>query len=139
MSKVYYDNIEQQTKNNSNYRQVVFTDNLQLVLMSIKPKEEIGEEIHPHTDQFFRIESGKGKAIVDGKTYKLRDGVGLIIPKNTKHNIINTHSTKELKLYTIYAPPDHPADLIEKNKTQEGGDYEKYLKFKKKYLNLKHT
>ena len=115
---------------------------MQIVLMSLKPKEEIGNEIHENIDQFFRVEKGKAKAIItDNKTnevteYELKDGSVIIIPKGTYHNIINVGDT-ELKLYTIYSPPNHTSDLVQLNKpNQEGGYYEKYLKYKIKYLKL---
>lgn len=113
----YHDNIEQATIKNKNYRKVISTTpTLQLVLMSLKPKEEIGEEIHPYTTQFIRVEKGNGIAIIEDKIYKLTDGVAIIIPLNSKHNIINTSTKEPLKLYTIYSPPNHPYDKIEKVK-----------------------
>jgi len=116
----YYDNLEQTTIINNNYREVVATTpNMQLVLMSLNPKEEIGEEIHPYITQFIRIEKGNGIAIIEDKIYKLTDGVAIIIPLNSKHNIINTSAKEPLKLYTIYSPPNHPYDRIEKYKTTD--------------------
>jgi mannose-6-phosphate isomerase-like protein (cupin superfamily) len=140
---IFHTNIENDTLENNNYRKVISTQsNMQIVLMSLKPKEEIGNEIHENIDQFFRVEKGKAKAIItDNKTnevkeYELKDGSVLIIPKGTYHNIINIGDT-ELKLYTIYSPPNHNSDLVQLNKpNQEGGYYEKYLKYKIKYLKL---
>jgi len=87
--------------------------------MSLNPKEEIGEEIHPYTSQFIRVEKGEGVAIIEGKLFKLTDGVAVIVPLNSKHNIINTSAKEPLKLYTIYSPPNHPYDRIEKYKTTD--------------------
>jgi len=116
----YHDNIEQATIKNNFYRTVIFTcPNTQLVLMSLNPKEEIGEEIHPYITQFIRVEKGNGIAIIEDKIYKLTDGMAVIIPLNSKHNIINTSSKEPLKLYTIYSPPNHPYDRIEKYKTTD--------------------
>ncbi len=142
---VFYTNIEDDTINNNNYRKVInTTNNLQLVLMSLNPKEEIGREIHHNIDQFFRIEKGNAKAIVEENSklneIELKDGSIIIIPKGTYHNIINVGNS-ELKLYTIYSPPNHPKDKVQLNKPFEdidGGYYKKYLKYKSKYLNMKH-
>ena len=104
------------TKRNNNYRKVVYTTkNLQLVLMSLKPREEIGMEKHPRTTQFIRIEQGKGVAIIGKRKYNLSDGSALIIPPNKRHNIINTGKNK-LSLYTLYSPPEHQKNRIERNK-----------------------
>ena len=106
--KGFKSNIEKDTVDNKNFRKVIYTgEHLQLVLMSLKPNEEIGEETHEDTDQFFRIESGEGKCVIDETEYKLADGDSVIVPAGAKHNVINLSSTKELKLYTIYAPPHH--------------------------------
>ncbi len=132
-------NIEEETLKNSDYRRVISTqDNIQLVLMSLKPKEEIGMEIHETIDQFFRIEQGTAKVIINKNNNIeeniLKDGSVLIIPKNTYHNIINI-GNNELKLYTIYSPPNHPKDRVEHIKsTSHGG----YLKYKNKYLQIKN-
>jgi mannose-6-phosphate isomerase-like protein (cupin superfamily) len=101
-------NIEEQALNNSNFRQVIYTgQHGQLVLMSLKPKEEIGEEVHAYTDQFFRIDKGQGKVVIEGEETAISDGFAIYIPAGTKHNIINVSETEDLKLYTIYAPPHH--------------------------------
>ena len=142
---IFHTNIEKDTLENNNYRKVISTQsNIQLVLMSLKPKEEIGNEIHENIDQFFRIEKGKAKVIINYNTknekeYKLKDGSVIIIPKGTYHNIINI-GKKDLKFYTIYSPPNHKPELVQLNKPEEqdGGYYnkyyEKYLKYKIKYL-----
>lgn len=135
---MYYDNIEKSTLNNSNFRQVIYTSpkrDFQLVLMSLKPNEDIGMEVHENITQFFRFESGSGKAIVNGKEQEFHDGDVIVIPKGTEHNIIA--GDKGLKLYTIYVPANHPDGKIQKEKELEGGYYEKYVKYKHKYLNLK--
>lgn len=113
----FHDNIEEITIKNKNYREVIATTpNLQLVLMSLKPNTDIGTEIHPYTTQFIRVESGTGVAIINNEAYDLSDGIAIVIPLNTKHNIINTSKYAHLKLYTIYSPPHHPYNKINKNK-----------------------
>jgi mannose-6-phosphate isomerase-like protein (cupin superfamily) len=105
--KGYYGNIEQLTVSNENFRQVLYTGpHSQLVLMTLKPMEEIGEEIHV-VDQFFRFEQGTGKSIVDGNEYEVKEGDAIVVPAGAKHNIINTSDSEPLKLYTIYSPANH--------------------------------
>lgn len=117
MKKTFAGDIEKITLKNNNYRKVLFTSKrMQLVVMSIKPREDIGSEVHKTIDQFIRIEKGAGIAILGTKKYKLKDGAAVIIPAGVKHNIINTSKTNALKLYTIYSPPNHPVDTIQKNK-----------------------
>jgi mannose-6-phosphate isomerase-like protein (cupin superfamily) len=112
----YKTNIEKKTLKNNNYRKVLYTtSNLQLVLMSLKPGEEIGIEKHKGTTQFIRVEAGNGLAIIDGERKYIKDGDVLVINPNTYHNIINIGNEK-LKLYTIYTPPEHSRNLVEKNK-----------------------
>jgi mannose-6-phosphate isomerase-like protein (cupin superfamily) len=109
-------NIEETTRNNQNYRWVYQTSQqMQLVFMSLRVKEEIGEEVHPFTTQFIRIEQGTGLAIVGGKEYEIRASDSVFIPAGTRHNIINIGQTK-LKLYTLYSPPMHKSGLIQKVK-----------------------
>lgn len=123
----YTSNIEELTKQNNFFRQVLFTtNNLQLVLMSLKPKEEIGLEIHNDNDQFFRVESGEGKAIIEDTEYILTDGVTVIVPKGVKHNIINTSEDKDLKLYTIYTPPHHKDKTVHKTKEEAMSSEEEF-------------
>lgn len=107
--------LEQDTWDNTDYRHAIFTgDHLQLVLMNLKPLEEIGREIHPHTDQFFRIEKGRALFTINDRShYKLESGDAIIVPAGTYHNVTNISARAELKLYTIYAPPKHPAGTIE--------------------------
>ena len=115
--KGYVDNRETQTLNNTNFRQVLFTGTYaQLVVMSLNPNEEIGSEVHPNVDQFFRIESGEGKVIMDGEEKTFKENDAIIVPAGTEHNIINTSSDKPLKLYTIYSPPNHPDGTIHATK-----------------------
>lgn len=111
--KGFNTNIEKETQENNNFRKVLYSgSHLQLVLMSLKTGEEIGEEIHHDNDQFFRFESGFGKCIVDGNEYEVKDGDVIIIPAGAKHNIINVDTTTELKMYTIYAPPHHKDGIV---------------------------
>jgi len=117
MAKGFVGNIEDLTVVNSNFRKVLYTaQHSQLVVMSIKPKEEIGEEVHPDNDQFLRIEKGEGRAVIDGNEYKLSDNFAVIVPAGSKHNIINTSDTEELKLYTVYSPAHHKDGTIHETK-----------------------
>jgi len=116
----YLSNIEDLTVHNKNYRKVLYTTpNLQLVLMSLKPNEDIGKEIHRGTTQFFRIEEGTGKAILNGVEHSLKAGDALVVPPGTEHNIINISPKKRLQIYTLYSPPHHPIGTLEKNKPTE--------------------
>lgn len=109
--------IEQLTLKNSYFRQVLFTaKHCQLVLMNLIPGEEIGMEVHDSVDQFFRFEKGQGKVIMDGEEALVKDGDVAIVPAGTQHNVINTSQTDDLKLYTIYSPPNHPDGTIHKTK-----------------------
>lgn len=99
--------IEHRTESNTDFRHVLYTGpNLQLVLMSLEPGEEIGDEVHAHTDQFFRVESGKGVVVMHGRETPIEDDMAIIVPAGTRHNIRNT-GHKTMKLYTLYAPPEH--------------------------------
>lgn len=112
--KEYKANIEKLTVNNTFYRKVLYTTpQTQLVLMSIPTGEEIGEEVHPHTTQFIRVEEGTGVAYVSGRQRKLKNGDVLIVPPNSKHNII---STDNIKIYTLYSPPEHDKNCIQRIK-----------------------
>lgn len=113
----YSVNIEKATLDNKNFRKVLFTGpKSQLVVMALKPGEELGKEKHPKTDQFVRVEAGKGKAEIGGKEYRLKEGSAVVIPAGAVHNIINTSKDEALKLYTIYTPPEHPDGTIHKTK-----------------------
>ncbi|KKR43677.1 MAG: hypothetical protein UU10_C0038G0004 [Parcubacteria group bacterium GW2011_GWF1_40_6] len=119
MKKGYNANIEKDTLENTNFRKVLYTGaHSQLVLMSLKPGEEIGSEVHPENDQFFRFEKGEGKCIIDGNEYALADGSVIIVPSGAQHNIINTSSTEDLKLYTIYSPAHHKDGIIRATKEE---------------------
>lgn len=114
----YVINIEEKTLENNYFREVLFTtDKSQLVVMALKSGEEIGMEVHPDHDQFIRIESGKGKAIMNGEEHKISDGSAVVVPAGTQHNIINT-SEVAMKLYTVYTPPEHKPGTIHKTKDE---------------------
>ena len=113
MIKGYKANIEKVTLENQDFRKVVYTAKYcQLVLMSLAPAEQIGEEVHKEGDQFFRFEKGEGKVIINETQYQVGDGASVVVPAGAKHNVINTSSTEPLKLYTIYAPPHHKDKII---------------------------
>jgi mannose-6-phosphate isomerase-like protein (cupin superfamily) len=117
--KGYVGNIEEKTLNNTYFRQVLYTGkHAQLVVMSLKPGEDIGMEVHDTVDQFFRFEKGEGKVIIDGEESAVSDGSAVIVPAGSNHNIINTSQTEELKLYTVYSPPNHPDGTIHKTKEE---------------------
>ena len=124
----FVDNIEEKTLANSFFREVLFTGKYtQLVVMSLLPNEEIGMEVHQTVDQFFRIEKGQGKVIMNGEENEIKDGSTIIVPAGTEHNVINTSSTDELKLYTIYSPPNHPDKKIHKTKAEAMADEEDHV------------
>ena len=113
----YVGNIEEKAIANSNFREVVFTGTYcQLVVMCLKPGEEIGSEVHKSVDQFFRIEEGKGKVIINGEENLFTSGVGIVVPAGSEHNVINVSSNADLKLYTIYSSPQHKDGVIHKTK-----------------------
>lgn len=114
----FVQNIEKLSLSNDNFRAVLYTgQHTQLVVMSLLPNEDIGQEIHQTTDQFLRIEKGKGKVIIDNVEYSIGDGDAIIIPAGTEHNIINVSPTENLKLYTLYSPPHHKDKTIHKTKS----------------------
>lgn len=124
--KGFHTNIEEETVNNDSFRKVLYTaSNLQLVLMSLKPGEEIGEEVHEDIDQFFRIDGGNGICIINGNEYELTNGSAIIVPKGSKHNIIN-NGNEPLKLYTIYSPPNHKDGVEFKTKEEASQSEEKF-------------
>ena len=111
--KGYVVNIEKASEENNNFRKVLYTaKNSQLVVMSLKPGEEIGEEVH-ELDQFIRVEEGEGRAILDGVEHQIEDGSAVVIPAGTNHNIINTSNEETMKLYTIYSPPEHRDGVVQ--------------------------
>lgn len=117
--KGYVGPIETLTKKNTYFRQVLYTAaHMQLVLMTLQPSEEIGMEVHPDNDQFFRFESGEGKVVIDGEEHVVGDGDVVIVPAGSQHNVINTSSSKLLQLYTIYAPAHHPDGTVHKTKAE---------------------
>ncbi len=121
--KGYNANIEKETLENTNFRKVLYTGkHSQLVLMSLKPNEEIGTEIHTDNDQFFRFEKGEGKCIIDGNEYILSDGSVIVVPSGAQHNVINTSSTEDLKLYTIYSPAHHQDGVVRATKAEAEAD-----------------
>lgn len=125
--KGFKTNIERDTLKNRNFRKVIYTGkNSQLVLMSLKPKEEIGLETHPENDQFLRFEGGSGRVIVDDSKYTVKDGDAVVIPAGARHNVINTSSEEELKIYTIYSPPHHKDGTVHKTKEQAETDDEEF-------------
>ncbi len=108
----FVDNIEKLTKENNFFREVLFTGKYcQLVVMCLKPGEEIGKEVHEDVDQFFRIDGGVGEVFIDGETKEIKDGFAVVVPAGSEHNIVNTGEV-DLKLYTVYSPPNHPKGTI---------------------------
>ena len=117
--KGFVGEIEKETKKNTDFRRVLYTGHhSQLVLMSLKPGEEIGEETHDDVDQFFRFEEGEGKVVIDGKESRIKDGNAVIVPARAKHNVVNTSKTASLKLYTIYSPPEHQDRIVRHTKKE---------------------
>ena len=116
----YVTNIETDTLENDDYRRVLYTGrHTQLVLMTIQPGDEIGEEAHEGHDQFIRVESGEGVVLLDGRKHPLSDGVAVVIPSGTLHNVINTSGDEPLRLYTLYSPPEHPDGTVQPTKADE--------------------
>ena len=117
--KGFVKNIEKETLENKNFRKVLYTaKHSQLVLMSLQPGEEIGMEVHLDNDQFFRFEKGRGKCIIDGHEYELKDGTAIVVPAGAQHNVINLSTTEELKLYTIYSPAHHKDGIVRATKEE---------------------
>ena len=117
--KGFVTNVEKETLKNSDFRRVLYTGkHSQLVLMSIRPGEEIGEETHEDIDQFFRFEGGEGKVIIDGVEHLVKDGNGVIVPAGAKHNVVNTSKHVDLRLYTIYSPPEHQDGVVRHTKKE---------------------
>jgi mannose-6-phosphate isomerase-like protein (cupin superfamily) len=125
--KGYKTNIEKDSIENDNFRKVLYTGRYsQLVLMSLKPREEIGLETHEENDQFFRVEAGSGKCIVDDTEYEVRDGDAIVVPSGAKHNLINTSDSEDLKLYTIYSPAHHKDGIIRRTKKEAEENEEEF-------------
>jgi mannose-6-phosphate isomerase-like protein (cupin superfamily) len=120
--KGYVADISKATEENNNFRQVLYTGkNSQLVVMNLKPEEEIGMEVHA-LDQFIRIEKGTGKAVLDGVEYDITDEYAVVIPAGAQHNIINTSETDLMKIYTIYSPPEHRDGVVHATKEDAMAD-----------------
>lgn len=125
--KGFHANIEQETLANNNFRKVLYTGkNTQLVLMSLKPGEDIGLEVHTENDQFFRIDAGQGKVVIDGNEYTITDGSAVIVPAGAEHNVINTSDTEDLKLYTLYSPPHHKDGIVRETKAEAEANEEDF-------------
>lgn len=120
-------NIEKLVEENTFFRQVIHTSkHFQFVLMSLKPNEEIGLEVHEDNDQFFRFESGIGKVVIDERNSEVTAGDAVIVPAGAKHNIINSSDTDYLKFYTIYGPPHHKDKTVHKTKEEALKDDEEF-------------
>ena len=127
MKKGFADNLEEATRKNTDFRRVLYTGKFsQLVLMCLQPKEDIGEETHDDVDQFFRFEEGEGVVVIDATRHVVKDGSGVIVPSGAKHNVINTSATKNLKLYTIYSPPEYMDKVARKTKQEAVARPEEY-------------
>lgn len=125
--KGYIQNIEEKTLENNSFRHVLYTSkHSQLVLMSLKPLEEIGMEVHEENDQFFRFESGEGKVIIDGVEHRVTDGSAVVVPAGAQHNIVNTSADMALKLYTIYSPAHHKDGIVHMTREEAMGDDEEF-------------
>lgn len=115
----YSVDIEKATLQNEFFRRVLFTGkHTQLVLMTLKPGEDIGKEVHDHVDQFIRVEAGTGEALMDGQTTALSDGMSIVIPAGAEHNVTNTSSSEPLRLYTLYSPPNHADGTVHKTRAE---------------------
>lgn len=124
--KGYIVNIEKATKENNNFRKVLYTaKHSQLVVMSLRPKEDIGEEAHQELDQFIRIEEGEGLIVIDGIEHRVADDFAAVIPAGARHNVINT-SDRPMKLYTVYSPPEHRDGVVHQTKNEAMADDEHF-------------
>jgi mannose-6-phosphate isomerase-like protein (cupin superfamily) len=125
--KGYNGNIEELTLGNDNFRKVLYTHtHSQLVLMSLQPNEDIGMEVHPGNDQFFRFESGQGRVVIDGNEYEVGNGSAVVVPSGSEHNVINTSGSEALKLYTIYSPAHHKDGVVRATKAEAEADSPEY-------------
>jgi mannose-6-phosphate isomerase-like protein (cupin superfamily) len=124
--KGFVDNIEELTEDNPDFRRVLYTaKRIQLVLMALRPGEDIGEEVHHDRDQFFRVETGKGEIWIDGVMTKVEDDMAMIVPAGARHNVKNTGG-KPLKLYTLYAPPEHIDGTVHATKSDASASKEHF-------------
>jgi mannose-6-phosphate isomerase-like protein (cupin superfamily) len=125
--KGFSDNIEEATLNNNDFRRVLYTTKeSQLVLMALKPLEDIGFEVHSENTQFFRFESGEGKVVIDGNEHPVKDGSAVVVPAGAEHNVINTSETEMLKLYTIYSPAHHKDGIVRTTKSEAEANDEEF-------------
>lgn len=125
--KGFYINIETETVANTNFRRVLYTGhNTQLVLMSIAPGSEIGSEVHPDNDQFFRFEAGNGKVFIDETVYEVGDGDVIIVPAGAQHNVVNASDSEPLQLYTLYSPPHHKDGIVRATKAEAEANEEDF-------------
>ena len=119
MKKGFVTDIETETVKNTDFRRVLYTGKFsQLVLMCLKPGEEIGAEVHDDVDQFFRFEEGEGAVVIDGVKHAVRDGSAVVVPSGANHNVLNTSKAADLKLYTIYSPPEHQDKVVRKTREE---------------------
>lgn len=119
--------IEMNAVENNDFRKVLYTSkHSQLVLMSLRPNEEIGIETHKDNDQFFRVEQGSGKCFIDGNEYSITDGDAIIVPAGARHNVINTSADRSMKLYTIYSPPHHKDGIVRSTKHDAESNEEEF-------------
>ena len=124
--KGYVDDIEKLTEESDDFRRVLYTGKeMQLVLMALKPGEEIGSEVHEDRDQFFRVEAGRGEVVIDGNTTPVRADMAIIVPAGARHNVRNTGEAP-LKLYTLYAPPEHREGTVHATKADADADHEHF-------------
>lgn len=125
--KGFFGHIEKDTKDNTDFRKVLYTGaHSQLVLMSLKPGEEIGVETHPDNDQFFRFEAGNGKVIINEAVYDVQDGDAVIVPAGAEHNVVNVSDSENLKMYTIYSPAHHKDGVVHVTKQDALSDDEEF-------------
>jgi len=125
--KGFNDNIEELTLENDNFRKVLYTaPHSQLVLMSLKPNEDIGLEVHEDNDQFFRFESGQGRVIIDGNEYEVKDGSAIVVPAGAEHNVVNRSGSESLRMYTIYSPAHHKDGVVRATKAEAEADSPEY-------------
>jgi len=125
--KGYIIHLEKHTEKNSDFRRVLYTGKFsQLVLMSLRPGEEIGEEVHENIDQFFRFEKGLGIVVIDGVRHSVHSGDGAIVPAGARHNVINGSEKEDLRLYTIYSPPEHIDRTVRRTKKDAEAQPEEY-------------
>ena len=127
VKKGFVGNIEKETTANNDFRRVLYTGKFsQVVLMCLRPGEDIGSEVHDTVDQFFRFEAGEGLVVIDDVEHKVHDGMAVVVPSGAKHNVINTSKQNNLRLYTIYSPPEHIDGTVRHTKKQALAEPEEY-------------